>query len=213
MISRGCGSRWYSSGPCGRHSASGLSNAFARFLRRSATHGWNGSPSLNPDPILPKVASGGCPAGWLPGASVRFVRIQMPDKFGLPSDVRDTGAVRFGLPSGPFGTPGCGRNGHCADNDGERAATMAADTTTVNDRFMSASRLRPTACGARGKSLPTGARLQGVQPSPGNESEGWNVTVSVPDSSLQTASHRYSPRPPSGRSRCWSRSWLAFLLW
>jgi hypothetical protein len=43
------------------------------------------------------------------------------------------------LPSAPFGIPGFGYNGHCAESDAERAATMAADTTTVNDRFMSAS--------------------------------------------------------------------------
>src|SRR5262245_47137729 len=151
--SRGCGSRWYSSGPCGRHSASGLSYPFARFLSRSGTHDWNGRPSLNPAPTLPNVARGGFPDGAVPVASVRLVRIQIPEKSGLPSAVRGAGALRFGLPSDPFGTPGWGRNGHCADSDDERAATMAADTTTVNDRFMSASRLRPRAGRARGENL------------------------------------------------------------
>jgi hypothetical protein len=70
----------------------------------------------------------------------------MPDKSGLPSDVRGVGAVRFGLPSGPFGTPGFGYSGHCADSDDESAATMTADNMTVNGRFMSASSLRLKAC-------------------------------------------------------------------
>jgi hypothetical protein len=50
------------------------------------------------------------------------------------------------LPSGPFGTPGFGTNGHCAESDDERAATMTADVSTVNGRFMSASSLHLKAC-------------------------------------------------------------------
>src|SRR5690348_17268520 len=73
----------------------------------------------------------------------------MPDRSGLPSDVRGVGAVRFGLPSGPFGTPGFGDNGHCAESDVESAATMTADTKTVNGRFMSASSLSPERVYAR----------------------------------------------------------------
>src|SRR5215471_18889670 len=70
----------------------------------------------------------------------------MPDKSGLPSDVRGAGPVRFGLPSEPFGTPGFGYNGHCAEIDDERAITMSADTRTVNGRFMAASSVRLKAC-------------------------------------------------------------------
>src|SRR5258705_3904349 len=94
--------------------------------------------------MSPNVASGGCPAGAVPGASVRFVRIQMPERSGLPSAVRGAGALRFGLPSAPFGTPGFECSAHCADSDAEKAATMAADTTTVNDRFMSPSNECPS---------------------------------------------------------------------
>src|SRR6266850_383307 len=70
--------------------------------------------------MSPNVASGGCPAGAVPGA------------------------LRFGLPSAPFGTPGFKCSAHCADSDAEKAATMAADTTTVNDRFMSPSNESPS---------------------------------------------------------------------
>jgi len=65
----------------------------------------------------------------------------MPDKSGLPSGVRGVGALRFGLPSGPFGTYGFGYNGHCAESDDERAVTMTAEISSVNGRFMSASSL------------------------------------------------------------------------
>src|SRR5262245_38667824 len=65
----------------------------------------------------------------------------MPDKSGLPSAVRGAGAVRFGFPFDPFGTPGFGYNGHCAESDEERTATAIADTRTVNGRFISASSL------------------------------------------------------------------------
>src|SRR6267142_6926175 len=79
----------------------------------------------------------------------------MPERSGLPSGVRGVGAVRFTLPSRVFGTPGFGFRGHCAESDDEKAATMAADNTTVSNHFMSASRFHGP-------------------PSPGCESEGWN---------------------------------------
>src|SRR5207247_8382468 len=105
-------------------------SAAARFFWSSAAHGWNGSPSLNPAPALPPLTSGGRPGGG-PFGSGSSYRIQMPDKSGLPSAARGVGAVRSGFPSGPFGTPGIGYSGHCADSEGNRVATMAVNTAAV----------------------------------------------------------------------------------
>src|SRR5207253_11145836 len=109
----------------------------ARFFWSAAAHGWNGSPSLNPAPAFPPFTSG----AWLgvPFGSGPSYRIQTPDKSGLPSAPRGAGALRFGLPSGPFGTPGTGRNGHCADNDDDTVTTMAINTAVESQGFMSAS--------------------------------------------------------------------------
>src|SRR2546422_6481325 len=63
----------------------------------------------------------------------------MPDKSGLPSAPRGAGALRFGLPSGPLGTPGIGCNGHCVDNDDDTVTMMAVNTAAVNHGFMSTS--------------------------------------------------------------------------
>src|SRR5882672_10347673 len=80
------------------------------------------------------VASGGLPGGALPGFSLRRETSQMPERSGLPSEVRGVGALRFTLPSGPLGTVGCGYLGHCANTEAEKAATMTA--ATVNHRFI-----------------------------------------------------------------------------
>ena len=92
-------------------------NALPRIGAREVLQALKEHP-ISSQPLGPNegrgYAIGGWPGGALPGFSARVVRIQMPDRFAFPSAVRGAGAVRFNLPSAPFGTPGAGRSAHCA---------------------------------------------------------------------------------------------------
>src|SRR5262245_19864658 len=56
---------------------------------------------------------------------------QMPERSGLPSGVRGTGAVKSGFPSGVRGTPAVGYFNHCADAAPDTAHTRAMLTMTI----------------------------------------------------------------------------------
>src|SRR5688500_761725 len=103
--------------PIGRQCASGLSLLLSslRFFNTSAAHGCNGRPPLKFAPTFRKVARGtsdgdaadaavDAPRCPVPAGAPR----QIPERSGLPSGVRGTGAARFGLPSGVLGTPRVG---------------------------------------------------------------------------------------------------------
>src|SRR5436305_292709 len=108
--------------PRGKQWASGLSLALScsRFFLISAAHGVNGAPSLNPAAILKNVASGGPllgSGGGVAGAPVAAPRCppplprnasHIPERSGLPSDIRGVGPFKSGLPSGNLGTPDVG---------------------------------------------------------------------------------------------------------
>src|SRR5262245_44120343 len=127
--------------PIGRQCASGLSLLLSamRFLTRSAAHDCIGKPSLKPPPTFPNVANGipsggsggggggaegagGVNPGVAAGAAPRWPAgprgfSQIPERSGLPSAVLGAGAVRLGLPSLVLGTPGAGKDGHCASSN------------------------------------------------------------------------------------------------
>src|SRR5580658_4047951 len=110
--------------PMGRQCASGLSLLFSdlRLFNRSAAQGLSGSrPSLNPAPMLKKVAAGGpsdagagggggggAPStGGTGGGPPRPARpmlprlfSQIPERSGCPSAVLGAGPSSFGFPSG-----------------------------------------------------------------------------------------------------------------
>src|SRR4030088_2276936 len=65
----------------------------------------------------------------------------MPERSGCPSEDFGAGAVRFTLPSGVRGTPASGRRGHCAERDGDSAATSATEAAAESHAFMGTSRL------------------------------------------------------------------------
>src|SRR6185436_13696233 len=121
--------------PIGRQCASGLSLLLSamRFFKRSAAHGVNGRPFVNPTPTLPKLASGiasrdtfGGAAPLPPRPAVAHGFAQTPDRSGLPSPVLGVGAVRSGFPSGVLGILVAGCSCHCAVSDGGTAAQTAA---------------------------------------------------------------------------------------
>src|SRR5881397_3746325 len=123
--------------PIGRQCASGLSllKSAIRPFTSSAAQGLNGRPSLNPEPLSRNDAgaissrdafggeAAGCAAFAAPPPPRKLFRVwsaggrticQIPERSGLPSDVRGAGASRLGCPLGNLGTLGVGRDGHCA---------------------------------------------------------------------------------------------------
>ena len=123
--------------PIGRQCASGLSfmPSAIRFFLSSAAQGCIGAVlSGRFVPMSKKVASGGRSAGTGGGASPPRPRpppppaSQMPDKSGFPSAVLGVGAVRLGFPSANLGILGVVKVGHCANTDGDIAATTAINT-------------------------------------------------------------------------------------
>src|SRR5262245_5315741 len=121
--------------PMGRHNASGLSFCWTdiRCFFNSAAHGVNGSPSGNPTPTSPNVATGCVPGGGGGGGAPRppgFGNLtQLPDRSGLPSALRGTGALRLTAPSAERGTPLVECFGHCADGDDDHAMAIASTAT------------------------------------------------------------------------------------
>src|SRR5712692_6018491 len=98
-----------------------------RVFTRAAARGFNGRPSLNPEPLSRNDAEAissrdtfgdgaagrgafAVPApprklGGIRSAGVRTI-CQIPERSGLPSGVRGAGASRLGCPLGSLGTPG-----------------------------------------------------------------------------------------------------------
>src|SRR5580700_8107683 len=126
--------------PIGRQFASGLSLLLSamRFFTSSAAHGCNGRPSLNPDPTLPKVASGtwssetsgGAGAAPLAGATGFRTFRHTPERSGLPSAVLGAEAVADG--TGP-----AGYWGHCADRSAEVATMIPIEPAALSHMCMS----------------------------------------------------------------------------
>src|SRR5947209_12758086 len=56
---------------------------------------------------------------------------QMPERSGLPSEVRGVGAVRSGRPLLAFGTPAVGYFSHCAETVPVSADSMMAMPVTI----------------------------------------------------------------------------------
>src|SRR5580704_2873754 len=62
-----------------------------------------------------------------------------PERSGLPSAVRGTGAARLGLPAAVRGMPGVGRFSHCAASGaGAIAMLAAAARIAITDRLADA---------------------------------------------------------------------------
>src|SRR5215813_8279393 len=127
--------------PIGRQCASGLSLLLSpiRFFTRSAAQGWYGAPPCvllpmlpngdppPPPPRPPRPAAGG-------GAFGSRVISQTPDKSGLPSAVRGTGAFASSFPSALRGTPAGVCFGHCANGVADPASTRLATANVVTSR-------------------------------------------------------------------------------
>src|SRR5439155_8486166 len=147
--------------PIGRQCASGLSLLLSamRLFTSFAAEGLNGRPSLNPEPLSRNDAEaissrdtfgGGGVAGRaalaVPPPPRKLFRVwsaggrticQIPERSGLPSDVRGAGASRLGCPSGNLGTLGVGRDGHCAR---ALVANRAIPKAAVMSPFITSSR-------------------------------------------------------------------------
>src|SRR5215813_11800904 len=127
--------------PIGRQCASGLSLLLSpiRFFTRSAAQGWYGAPPCVLLPILPngdpppppprppRPAAGG-------GAFGSRVISHTPDKSGLPSAIRGTGAFESSFPSAPNGTAAAVYFGHCAISVVEPASTRLATANFASRR-------------------------------------------------------------------------------
>src|SRR5215475_1627416 len=76
----------------------------------------------------------GSVSGSTPGIAIVLVR-HRPERSGLPSAVRGAGAVRFGLPSLPFGTPGVGWLTHWAAAGVQAASTIHTTAVFIGNRW------------------------------------------------------------------------------
>src|SRR5262249_47948101 len=140
--------------PMGRQCASGLSllPSACRFFTSSAAQGRMGRPACTPVPMsrnrfIPvsggRVTPGGGGAPPVPDAFSNAAGLrgfsQIPERSGLPSEVRGAGPLTSGSPVALFGTRGVGYAGHCADDQVELAASAAVRQTALKNVFIEAS--------------------------------------------------------------------------
>src|SRR5207249_8898976 len=112
---------------------SSLALSAVRFFTRSASHGWYGRPPgrVTPKLMLSRPIGSSVPqfreTGSRPRGQLALPVSQMPEKSGLPSDVRGGSADKLGLPSEVVGTPAVGYRIHCP-NTGRGQLKVLAST-------------------------------------------------------------------------------------
>src|SRR5213593_2703533 len=137
--------------PIGRQCASGLSllSSACRFFTSSAAQDRMGRPPCTPVPMsrnrfIPvsagRVTPGGGGAPPVPDAFSNAAGLrgfsQIPERSGLPSDVRGADPLRSGSPVAVFGTRSAGYAGHCADDQIALAASIAVRQTRLKNVFI-----------------------------------------------------------------------------
>src|SRR5262249_21633123 len=122
--------------PIGRQLASGLSLLLSarRFFTNSAAHGCSGNQSSC---VLlatfPRVAIGGAPGEGVICRGTPGIRpCQRPDKSGLPSAVRGTGASKSTPPLAVRGTRAVFCAGHWARSEGPSPTESATPIVQIN---------------------------------------------------------------------------------